>query len=62
MIQEGEVDAIGTTDKAAMGYSIMKWVSMPYVLQANIEGVSSVISTGAMVVDGVYLNRDERVP
>ncbi len=62
MIHEGEVGAIGTTDKAAMGYYILKWLSKPYSLQADAEGMSGMITAGAMVVDGLYFNRVQRAP
>ena len=33
MIREGKVGAIGTADKATMGYNVVKWLSEPYTLQ-----------------------------
>jgi hypothetical protein len=62
MVREGEVGAIGTTDKAAMGYYLVKWLSKPYALQADTEGMSSIIIAGLMVVDALYFNRVERAP
>jgi hypothetical protein len=49
MIREGQVGAVGTTDKAAMGYYVMEWLSEPYALQADTDGMSGVIGAGAMV-------------
>ena len=57
MIQEGEVRAVGTTYKAAMGYYIVQWKSEPYTLQEDAEEMSGVVTAGAMVVDGIYYNR-----
>jgi hypothetical protein len=54
MIQKGEVGAVGTTDKAAMGYYIVQGKSEPYALQADAEGISGIVTAGAMVVDGLY--------
>jgi hypothetical protein len=62
MIREGEVGAVGTTDKAAMGYYVVKWLSEPYALQTDTEGMSGVINAGAMVVDGIFFNRVQRAP
>jgi hypothetical protein len=57
MIREGEAGAVGTTDEAAMGYYIVQWKSEPYALQADAEGISGIVTAGAMVVDGLYCNR-----
>ncbi len=57
MICEGKVSAVGTTDKVAMGCCLVRWLSKPYMLQVDTEGMSCVIGTGAMVVEGVYYNR-----
>ncbi len=54
MIREGEVGAVGTTDEAVMGYYVVKWLSEPYALQTDTEGMSGVINAGAMVVDGIF--------
>jgi hypothetical protein len=62
MIREGDVGAVGTTDKAAMGYYIMQWKSEPYALQADAEGMSGIVTAGAMVVDGLFFNRVQRAP
>ena len=45
-----------------MGYYLVKWLSEPYSLQAETEGMSGVIGAGSMVVDAVYYNRVERAP
>lgn len=62
MVCEGEDGAVGTMDEAAMGYYLVKWLSEPYSLQAETEGMSGVIGAGSMVVDAVYYNRVERAP
>jgi hypothetical protein len=62
MIREGEVGAVEMTDKAAMGYYVVKRLSEPYALQANIDGMSGVIGAGAMVSDALYFNRVEDAP
>jgi hypothetical protein len=54
MIREGEVGAVGTMDEAVMRYYDVKWLSKPYALQMNTEGMSGVINAGAMVVDGIF--------
>ena len=61
-VHEGEVGAVGTTDEAANGYYLVKWISEPYTLQADTEGMSGIISAGKMVVDAVYFNRVQRAP
>jgi hypothetical protein len=62
MAREGEVGALGTTDKAAMGYYLVMWLSKLYTLQAGTEGMSSLIVAGAMVVEALYFNMVERAP
>ncbi len=57
MMREGHVGAVGMTDKAVMGYYLVKWLSKPYTLQENTEGMSWMIPAGSMVVDGLYFNR-----
>ena len=32
MMREGHIGAVGTTDKKAMGYYLVKWLSRPYTL------------------------------
>ncbi len=56
MIRKGEVGAVGTTDKAVMGYYIMQWKSEPYTLQADAEEISGIVTVGAIVVGGFYFN------
>ena len=58
----GEVGAVGTTDVAAMGYYLVKWLSEPYTLQEDMEGMAGLIGTGKMVADAVYFNRVQRAP
>ncbi len=61
MVCEGEMGAIGTTDEAALGYYVIKWLSDPYTLQEEMaEGMSGVIGAGTMVADVLYFNRVER--
>ncbi len=62
MMHEGQVGAVGTSDKAAMGYYLVKWLSKPYTLQKDTEGVSGMIPAGSMVVDGLYFNRVQQAP
>ncbi len=62
MICKGQVGAVGTSDKAAMGYYLVKWLSKPYTLQEDTEGMSGMISTGSMVVDRLYFNRVQHAP
>ena len=49
MIREGEVGAIGMADEATMGYYVSKWLSKPYTLQEEMEGMSGMIGVGTMV-------------
>jgi hypothetical protein len=61
MVREGEMEAIGTADKAALGYYIVKWLSDPYTLQEETaEGMSGMIGAGTIVADVLYFNRVER--
>jgi hypothetical protein len=62
MMREGHVAAVGMTDEAAMGYYLVKWLSKPYTLQEDTEGMSGMIPAGSMVVDGLYFNRVQQVP
>ncbi len=55
MIREGKVRAVATTDEAAMGYYVVKWLSKPFSLQEYKEGMSGVISAGVMVVDALFI-------
>ena len=57
MIKEGELGVVGTTDKAAMGYYVVRWLSEPYSLQADTVGMSGVIGAGTKVVNAIYYNR-----
>jgi hypothetical protein len=52
MMHKGQVGAVGTSDKAAMGYYPIKWLSELTTLQEDTEGMSGMISTASMVVDG----------
>ncbi len=61
-MRSGDVGAVGTTDEAAMGYYFVKWLTEPYTLQAEREGMARMIGTGALVVKGVYLNRVRGAP
>ena len=56
------VGALGTTDKAAMGYYLVEWLSEPYSLQMDTDGMAGVIGAGKMVVDAMYFNRVQRAP
>jgi hypothetical protein len=60
--QDGEVGAVTTIDKAAMGYYQVKWLSKPNTLQVDTECMSSVIVAGSMVVDALYFYRVECAP
>jgi hypothetical protein len=62
MMHMDDVGAVGTTDEAVMGYYLVKWLSEPYTLQADTEGMAGMISAGTMVVEGVYYNRVKRAP
>ncbi len=59
MMHMGDASAVGTMDKAAMGYYIVKWLSKPYTLQVETEGMARMIGTGILMVKGVYYNRVE---
>jgi hypothetical protein len=45
-----------------MGYYLVKWLSEPYTLQKDTEGMSGMIPVGSMVVDGLYFNRVQGAP
>ncbi len=62
MMREGHTGAVGTTDKKAMGYYLVKWLSKRYTLQKDTEGISGMIPVGSMVVDGLYFNRVQQAP
>ncbi len=56
IVHEGEVGAVGTTDEAVAGYYLVKWLSKPYTLHDDTEGMSGIISARKMVVDALYFN------
>jgi hypothetical protein len=62
MMREGHIGAVGMTDEKAMGYYLVKWLSKPYTLQEDTEGMSGMIPVGSMVVDELYFNRVQQVP
>jgi hypothetical protein len=62
MVREGDIGVVGTTDEAAMGYYLVKWLSEPYTLQEETEGMSGMIGAGVMVIDALYYNRVGRAP
>jgi hypothetical protein len=39
MMREGHIGAVGRTDEEAMGYYLAKWLSKPYTLQEDTEGL-----------------------
>jgi hypothetical protein len=43
IVREGKVGAIGTTNEEATGYYFVKWLSKPYTLHADTEGMSGII-------------------
>jgi hypothetical protein len=59
---EGEVGAVGTTDEAAMGYYLVKWLSEPYTLQTDTAGMSGMIPAKTIVADALYFNRVQHTP
>ena len=60
MICKGEVGAISMADEATMGYYVGKWLSKPYTLQEETEGMSGMIGVGRMVANIIYFNQVER--
>jgi hypothetical protein len=57
MIKDGEIGAVATTDENAMGYYIVEWMSDPYSLQEDTEGMAGVMDAGTMVADAIFYNR-----
>jgi hypothetical protein len=62
MVHKGKVGAIGMADNGVMGYYVVKWLSKPYTLQEDTDGMSGTIGTGMMVANMLYFNRVEHVP
>jgi hypothetical protein len=62
MIREGKIGAVATMDEAAIGYYVVKWLSKPYSLQEDMEGMSGVIGTGVMVANALFYNRMMHAP
>ncbi len=56
IVRKGKIGAVGMTDEAAAGYYLVKWLSEPYTLHADTEGMSGFISAGKMVVNKLYFN------
>ena len=56
IVHKGEFGAVGTTDEAAVGCYLVKWLSEPYTLHADTEGMSRFIFSRKMVVDALYFN------
>jgi len=59
MIREGEVGAISMADEATLGYYVGKWLSEPYTLQEETEGMSGMIGAWTMVANMLYFNQVE---
>jgi hypothetical protein len=57
IIREGKIGAVATTDKAVMGYYVVEWLTEPYSLQEDTEGMAGMIGTGTMVADAIFYNR-----
>ncbi len=62
MVREGKVGAIGMADNVAMGYYVVYWLSKPYTLQEDMDGMSGTIGKGMMVVNTHYFNWVELAP
>jgi hypothetical protein len=62
MIRSGEIGAVATTDENAMGYYIVEWMSDPYSLQEDTEGMAGVMDAGTLVADAIFYNRVEGAP
>ena len=62
IMRKGEVGAVGTTDEAAMGYYLVKWLSEPYTLQTDTAGMLGMIPAGTIVADMLYFKRVQRKP
>ena len=62
IIREGKIGAVATMDEAAMGYYVVKWLSEPYSLQEDMEGMSGMIGAGVVVEDALFYNRVMRAP
>jgi hypothetical protein len=62
MMREGHVGSVGTADKAVMGHYLVKWLSKPYTLQEDTEGMPGMIPAGSMAVGGLYFNRVQLTP
>ncbi len=60
IVREVDIGVVGTDDKAAMGYYLMRWLSEPYIMQEDTEGMSGIMYAGTMVIDGLYFNRVQR--
>jgi hypothetical protein len=62
MVHMDKVSAVGTTNKAAMGYYLIKGLSEPYTLHEDTGGMSGMIPARSMVVDALYFNRVQCTP
>jgi hypothetical protein len=62
IVREGDIGVVGTEDEAAMGYYLVKWLSEPYTLQEETEGMSEMIGVGVLVMDAIFYNRVGRAP
>ena len=62
IMREGEIGAVGTTNEAAMGYYLVKWLSEPYTLQTDTVGMQGMIPVGTIVADTLYFNRVQHTP
>ena len=58
LIKEGEIAAVGTSDEDTLGYYLVKWLSEPYTLQEDTEGMVKgvMLKAGTLVVDAEWLN------
>ena len=60
IVHEGAVGTVGTSEEAAVGYYLVKWLSEPHTLQNDTSGLSGMIPAGIMVVDALYFTQVHR--
>ena len=62
ILRKGEVGAVGTTNDAALGYCLVKWLSKPFTLQTDTAGMSGMIPAGTIVANALYFKRVQLTP
>eukprot|EP00957_Ditylum_brightwellii_P053525 4056139-Ditylum_brightwellii.AAC.1 len=60
MVSENNFGAVNTNNPKAKGFCIVKFTSLPYALQENIEVDNDLIKEGSIVCEAEYMSLAHR--